>query len=151
MAAKQILVVVDPTTDEKQPVIERAAWLAERAGPRCSYSPATTTRTSMRVASRQSGSPRRVRAPHCVGEPQGRCEVRRGASRRRQKCARPRLPEVCLESAVKQQHADFLVMGAVARRGVVKRLLLGSTAARVLDRLPCDIVVIKPAELALPH
>jgi universal stress protein E len=60
------------------------------------------------------------------------------------------LPEVCLQSAVKQQHADFLVMGAVARRGV-KRLLIGSTAARVLDRLPCDIVVIKPAELVLPH
>ena len=55
----------------------------------------------------------------------------------------------CLESAVQQQDADFLVMGAVARRGV-KKLLLGSTAARVLDRLPCDLVIIKPAELVLP-
>ena len=59
------------------------------------------------------------------------------------------LPEVCLESAVKQYNADFVVMGAVARRGV-KKLLLGSTAARVLDRLPCDLVIIKPAELVLP-
>ena len=59
------------------------------------------------------------------------------------------LPEVCLESAVKQHNADFVVMGAVARRGV-KKLLLGSTAARVLDRLPCDLVIIKPAELVLP-
>ena len=32
MPAKQILVVVDPTTDEVQPVIERAAWLAKRTG-----------------------------------------------------------------------------------------------------------------------
>ena len=59
------------------------------------------------------------------------------------------LAHVCLESAVKQQNADFLVMGAVARRGV-KKLLIGSTAARVLDRLPCDLVIIKPAELVLP-
>ena len=59
------------------------------------------------------------------------------------------LAHVCLESAVKQQGADFLVMGAVARRGV-KKLLIGSTAARVLDRLPCDLVIIKPAELVLP-
>jgi universal stress protein E len=59
------------------------------------------------------------------------------------------LPDVCLESAVKQYNADFLVMGAVARRGV-KKLLIGSTATRVLDRLPCDLVIIKPAELILP-
>jgi hypothetical protein len=32
MSPKQILMVVDPTTHEKQPVIERAAWLAERTG-----------------------------------------------------------------------------------------------------------------------
>jgi universal stress protein E len=60
------------------------------------------------------------------------------------------LPHQCLESAVKKNNADFLVMGAIARRGV-KKLLIGSTAARVLDRLPCDIVIIKPAELVLPH
>jgi universal stress protein E len=60
------------------------------------------------------------------------------------------LPHECLEAAVKKQHADFLVMGAVARRGV-KKLLIGSTASRVLDRLPCDLVIIKPAELVLPH
>jgi universal stress protein E len=60
------------------------------------------------------------------------------------------LPDHCLELAVHQQDADFLVMGAVARRGL-KKLLLGSTAARVLDRLPCDLVIIKPAELVPPR
>jgi universal stress protein E len=60
------------------------------------------------------------------------------------------LPHHCLELAVHQQNADFLVMGAVARRGF-KKLLIGSTAARVLDRLPCDLVIIKPAELVLPR
>jgi universal stress protein E len=39
--------------------------------------------------------------------------------------------------------ADYVVMGAVAR-GALKRMFLGSTAERVLDHLPCDLVVIKP-------
>jgi universal stress protein E len=60
------------------------------------------------------------------------------------------LPNQCLALAVHQQNADFLVMGAVARRGF-KKLLLGSTATGVLDRLPCDLVIIKPAELVLPR
>jgi universal stress protein E len=60
------------------------------------------------------------------------------------------LPHECLQYAVKHQDADFLVMGAVARRGI-KKILIGSTAARVLDRLPCDLVIIKPAELFLPR
>jgi len=60
------------------------------------------------------------------------------------------LSHECLQRAAKQWAADFVVMGAVARRGI-KKLLIGSTAARVLDRLPCDLVIIKPAELVLPR
>jgi universal stress protein E len=60
------------------------------------------------------------------------------------------LPHECLQYAAKHQDADFLVMGAVARRGI-KKLVIGSTAARVLDRLPCDLVIINPAELFLPR
>jgi universal stress protein E len=56
------------------------------------------------------------------------------------------LAHQCLQQAATSQHADFLVMGAVARRGI-KKVLIGSTAARVLDRLPCDLVIIKPAAL----
>jgi universal stress protein E len=56
------------------------------------------------------------------------------------------LPHECLQHAAKSLGADFLVMGAVARRGI-KKLVIGSTAVRVLDRLPCDLVIIKPAEL----
>jgi universal stress protein E len=43
-----------------------------------------------------------------------------------------------------QLHADVVVMGAVSRRGV-KRLFLGNTAEDVLDKLPCDLLVVKPA------
>lgn len=39
--------------------------------------------------------------------------------------------------------ADIVVMGAVSRSGL-KRIFVGSTAERALDRLPCDLLVIKP-------
>lgn len=55
------------------------------------------------------------------------------------------LPHESLQLAAKEHAADFVVMGAVARRGL-KRLFIGSTAERVLDRLPCDLVIIKPLD-----
>ncbi len=59
------------------------------------------------------------------------------------------LAHQCLQQVATAQHADFLVMGAVARRGIDK-VLIGNTAARVLDRLPCDLVIIKPATFVVP-
>jgi universal stress protein E len=55
-----------------------------------------------------------------------------------------------LLKAATEHAADFVVMGAVARRGL-KRLFIGSTAERVLDRLPCDLVIIKPLEFEVPN
>jgi universal stress protein E len=43
--------------------------------------------------------------------------------------------------------ADMLVMGAVTRRGLA-RVFVGSTAERVLERLPCDVLVVKPTDFA---
>ena len=43
-------------------------------------------------------------------------------------------------------HSAIVVMGALARAGL-KRLLIGNTAERVLDHLPCDLLVIKPRGL----
>jgi universal stress protein E len=60
------------------------------------------------------------------------------------------LAHECLQQAAKEHAADFVVMGAIARRGL-KRLFIGSTAERVLDRLPCDLVIIKPLEFELPE
>jgi len=45
--------------------------------------------------------------------------------------------------------ADIVVMGAVARSGL-KRLLLGNTAERMLDRLNCDVHIVKPREFRSP-
>jgi len=58
------------------------------------------------------------------------------------------LAHQCLQQAAADRKADFLVMGAVARRGL-KKVLIGSTAARALDRLPCDLLIIKPATLVV--
>ncbi len=44
-------------------------------------------------------------------------------------------------------HADVVVMGALARSSL-KRALLGSTAERVLEALPCDVLVVKPPDFA---
>ena len=51
------------------------------------------------------------------------------------------LPDYVVESGI-----DVMVLGAVAR-GALQRLLVGSTAERLLDRLPCDILVVKPSRL----
>lgn len=40
--------------------------------------------------------------------------------------------------------ADVVVMGAVSRSGLTG-FLLGNTAEDVLDRLPCDLIIVKPA------
>ena len=41
--------------------------------------------------------------------------------------------------------ADLVVMGAIARWGI-KRAIIGSTAERVLDHLPCDVLIVRIAE-----
>ena len=48
-----------------------------------------------------------------------------------------------LAAAVRRLKASIVVMGAVSRTGV-RRLLIGNTAERVLDRLHCDVLIIKP-------
>lgn len=40
----------------------------------------------------------------------------------------------------REQHADLVVMGAVARSGL-KRRVIGSTAEHVLDHVPCDVLI----------
>ncbi|TCK09506.1 universal stress protein [Marinobacterium mangrovicola] len=48
------------------------------------------------------------------------------------------VPQFC-----KDQQVDLLIMGSVPR-GALERLLLGSSAERILDRVSCDLMVIKP-------
>jgi universal stress protein E len=46
---------------------------------------------------------------------------------------------------VERLGADVLVMGAVSRSRL-QELFVGSTAERVLDRIACDVLVVKPGD-----
>jgi universal stress protein E len=50
-----------------------------------------------------------------------------------------------LPRAVDRLGTDLLVMGAVSRSRL-QELFVGSTAERVLDRLACDVLVVKPGD-----
>lgn len=52
-------------------------------------------------------------------------------------------PEQAIVTAARQLKGDLVVMGAVARSRLT-RPFIGGTAERVLDRLHCDVLVIKP-------
>lgn len=49
-----------------------------------------------------------------------------------------------LPTFVRANGADLVIMGAVARSGL-KRRIIGSTAEHVLDHLPCDILIARSA------
>jgi nucleotide-binding universal stress UspA family protein len=53
-----------------------------------------------------------------------------------------------IPQTAQETHTSIVVMGAVSRSGL-KRLFIGNTAERVLDVLPCDILVVKPAHFAI--
>ena len=52
-------------------------------------------------------------------------------------------PALELPFLARSLKASTVVMGAVSR-SVFKRLILGNTAERVLDSLPCDVLIVKP-------
>ncbi len=52
-------------------------------------------------------------------------------------------PAAQLPSLVRSLKASLVVMGAISRTGL-KRLFIGNTAERVLDLLPCDVLIVRP-------
>ena len=56
-------------------------------------------------------------------------------------------PQDAIKFTASKLGASIVVMGAVSRTGL-KRLLIGNTAERVLDELPCDVLVVKPPRFA---
>ena len=42
-------------------------------------------------------------------------------------------------------HSGLVVMGAISRSGL-KRVFIGNTAERILNAVPCDVLVVKPLE-----
>lgn len=56
----------------------------------------------------------------------------------------PLHPVDSIPRTAKQLGCEVVVMGAISRSGL-KRLVIGNTAERLLDDLPCDVLVVKPA------
>jgi universal stress protein E len=52
-----------------------------------------------------------------------------------------------LMTLTEQLRADAVIMGAISRSGI-KGLFLGNTAEDVLDRLHCDLIIVKPEGFA---
>jgi len=52
-----------------------------------------------------------------------------------------------LSALTRLTHASLVVMGAVSRSALA-RLFIGNTAERVLDKLACDVLVVKPRGFA---
>jgi universal stress protein E len=52
-------------------------------------------------------------------------------------------PARAIPAVARATRAGLVVMGAVSR-SAMQRLFIGSTAERVLDALPCDVLVLKP-------
>lgn len=52
-------------------------------------------------------------------------------------------PAQVLPLAAARINADVMTMGAIARSGL-KRIFIGSTAEDVLEKLPCDALILKP-------
>jgi universal stress protein E len=54
-----------------------------------------------------------------------------------------REPAIAIPAVARSTGAALVVMGAVSRSGL-GRVFIGNTAERVLDTLPCDVLVLKP-------
>lgn len=59
------------------------------------------------------------------------------------------LPGDGLPELAEEIDAHLVVMGAVSR-STLKRLFIGNTAERVIDRLKCDVLVVKPKGFRTP-
>ncbi|MFB2829106.1 universal stress protein UspE [Aeromonas jandaei] len=59
------------------------------------------------------------------------------------------LPEEVLPDMAEELDANLMIMGCVGRTGL-SAALLGNTAEHVIDRLSCDLLILKPADYSCP-
>jgi universal stress protein E len=50
-----------------------------------------------------------------------------------------------LSRLVRKSRAQLVVLGAISRSGL-RRLFIGNTAERVIDEMPCDVLIVKPPQ-----
>jgi nucleotide-binding universal stress UspA family protein len=54
-------------------------------------------------------------------------------------------PEDCLMDTVREYCTDVMVMGA-SSHGRWHRMVVGSTAATIIESLPCDFLIVRPSD-----
>ena len=58
-------------------------------------------------------------------------------------------PSAAIREAVEHLHPDLLVMGTISRAGVAG-MIVGNTAERLLDRVDCSMLAVKPDDFESP-
>ena len=58
-------------------------------------------------------------------------------------------PEYALPAVAQEAEADVVVMGAVSR-SMLSEVFIGNTTEKVLDSLPCDVLIVKPEGFQTP-
>lgn len=58
-------------------------------------------------------------------------------------------PSLAIREAVEHLHPDLLVMGTVSRGGIAG-FLVGNTAEKLLDRVDCSMLTVKPEDFVCP-
>lgn len=59
-------------------------------------------------------------------------------------------PDEVISAFARSEDADILVMGVVSRSLSLGQPTIGNTAERVIDRVDCDVFVVKPAGFKVP-
>ncbi len=136
-----ILVAVDPFHAHDKPaalderLVDAATIVADQFGGLVSLAHACHIPDSARsvrslLLARAKQTVQDLAARHGVDT--GACEVRAGKA------------EDVIPAIERRDRADLLVMGAVSR-SIDTHPVIGNTAERVIDRVACDLLVIKPA------
>lgn len=140
----RILVAVDPFHAHDKPaalderLVRAARLVSEQFGGRVSLVHASRVTERARpvrslMLARAQQAVQDLGARHGVDE----CEVQEGD------------PERVIPTLQRRIGADLLVMGAVSR-SVEAHPVIGNTAERVIDRVGCDLLVIKPPGFKVP-
>lgn len=152
---------VDPLHENDKPaeldhrILREASFLAERLGGAAHavhcYDPGPITTIAAAVGA--PGVPRPLEST--TNEIQADHASRTAELAASHGIARDRVHLHCgpvvagIPAAARQLNADLAVMGAVARSRL-QQAFLGGTAEQVLDRLQCDVLVLKPARFESP-
>lgn len=144
-----VVVALDPTHMNDKPaqldaLLLRAALAVARAEgvdlyavhsvPPSAYPPASTAASQARLRERIRRKMQRLLKP--TGLPSSQIRVLRGR------------PEDTIPEIARELEAQVVVMGALSRRGL-KRFAMGNTAERIIDSVPCDLLIIKPEQFEL--